>query len=78
MIGIEIKGASAVPETLRTYASIFEHPRRHEAGGSLYPPSEICIAAARALRLQADLLELAKDARYSSELIGIRVRNELR
>lgn len=39
------------PETLRTYAKIFEMPRRG------MPTSEACKAAAAALRYQADAIE---------------------
>ena len=34
-------------ETLRTYASIMEKPRRYERNGPLYPAPEIAVAAAR-------------------------------
>lgn len=40
------------PETLRTYAAIFEMPRRYD--GVLHPPTEPCLAAAKALRFQAE------------------------
>ena len=43
-------------ETLRTYAAIFEKPRRG-TDGILRGPTEIEIAAAKALRFQADMLE---------------------
>lgn len=46
------------PETLRTYAAIFDLPRRSHPNGTLHPPTEICRAAAIALRLQADMITL--------------------
>jgi hypothetical protein len=42
-------------DTLRLYASIFMKPRRH--GGQLYPPTEACIAASRALATLAEIVE---------------------
>lgn len=44
------------PETLRTYAEIFEKPRR-AIDGILYPPTEIELAAAHALRFTAAAIE---------------------
>jgi len=44
------------PETLRTYAKIFDLPRRQERGGPMLPPTELCAAAAVALRFMADAL----------------------
>ena len=44
-------------ETLRTYASIMEKPRRYERNGPLYPAPEIAVAAAKALRFQAEFIE---------------------
>ena len=45
------------PETLRLYASIFEKPQREVRGGLLRPPSGLCLAAAAALRMQANIAE---------------------
>ena len=44
-------------ETLKTYASIMEKPRRYQHNGPLYPAPEICIAAAQALRFQAEFID---------------------
>ena len=46
------------PETLRLYADIFAMPRRVDRSSELIPPSEPCLAAARALRYMADQIEL--------------------
>ena len=44
------------PDTLRTYAAIFEKPYR-DGRGVVHPAGEACKAAARALRFLADALE---------------------
>ena len=46
----------AAPETLRAYAEIFEKPRRG-IDGILYPPTEIELVAAHALRFTAAAIE---------------------
>lgn len=45
------------PDTLRTYAAIFEKEWRDHVGGVLHPPTEPCKAAARALRFLADYID---------------------
>ena len=45
------------PETLRTYARIFEMPRRDVRGGPLWAAPESSRLAAAALRLMANALE---------------------
>lgn len=49
------------PETLRTYANIFQHKRRYNVGGPLYPPREPEVAAAIALRFLANYLEAGNE-----------------
>lgn len=50
---------TAKPETLRTYALIFESPKEcHD--GRVRPASQACKAAAEALRFQADAISMAR------------------
>jgi hypothetical protein len=48
-------------DTLRTYAAVFELPWRDRVGGELFPPTEACVAAAKALRFLADAIERSID-----------------
>jgi hypothetical protein len=58
------------PEVLRTYASIFEKPRRDYAGGELRPASPACLAAAKALKFLADVT--ANEPAIAQYYLGMR------
>ena len=55
------EGKMADPETLLLYASIFEKPRRDYLNGPMRPASEICLAAAQALRFMANKHKITPD-----------------
>ncbi len=59
------------PETLLTYASIFEKPRREFKGGPLNPPSEICLAAAKALRFYARCVQAGDKIRRPDDALTL-------
>lgn len=46
-----------MPELLRSYAQIFDLPVRDPVSGTMRPPGELSMAAANALRFQADALD---------------------
>lgn len=55
------------PETLRTYAAIFEMEWVDRGGTGPHKPSEACLAAARALRYHANAIETARESRRTHE-----------